>query len=112
MKKFSLILSVFILPLMIGCDLQPKILTLPDSVGDFISARYPALLADPNVNPEIYASAATDYGIYASPNLYGTDASSSDDYVMYASVDDYIMIICVCQCMAGHRMWVRLNQMK
>ncbi|MBE6459580.1 MAG: M23 family metallopeptidase [Alphaproteobacteria bacterium] len=91
MKKFSLILSVFVLPLMIGCDLQPKILTLPDSVGDFISARYPALLADPNVNPEIYASAATDYGIYASPNLYGTDASSSDDYVMYASVDDYII---------------------
>lgn len=91
MKKFSLILSVLVLPMMIGCDLQPKILTLPDSVGDFISARYPALLADPNTDPEIYASAATDYGIYASPNLYGTDVSSSDDYVMYASVDDYII---------------------
>ena len=91
MKKFSYVLFVLMLPVFAGCDLQPKILTLPDDVGDFISARYPALLADPNVNPEIYASAATDYGIYASPNLYGTDTSSSDDYVMYASVDDYII---------------------
>ncbi|MBQ8729321.1 MAG: LysM peptidoglycan-binding domain-containing protein, partial [Alphaproteobacteria bacterium] len=72
-----------------ACDLQPKILSLPDSVGEFISDRYPALLADPNVNPEIYNSAATDYGVYASPDLYGTDSSS--DYVMYASVDDYIV---------------------
>lgn len=72
-----------------ACDLQPKILSLPDSVGEFISDRYPALLADPNVNPEIYNSAATDYGVYASPDLYGTDNSS--DYVMYASVDDYII---------------------
>ena len=52
-----------------ACDLQPKIQSLPDSVGDFISARYPALLADPNVNPEIYNSAAADYGVYASPDL-------------------------------------------
>lgn len=72
-----------------ACDLQPKIQSLPDSVGDFISARYPALLADPNVNPEIYNSAATDYGVYASPDLYGTPVA--DDYVMYASVDDYII---------------------
>lgn len=72
-----------------ACDLQPKIQSLPDSVGDFISTRYPALLADPNVNPEIYNSAATDYGVYASPELYGT--SVADDYVMYASVDDYII---------------------
>ena len=72
-----------------ACDLQPKIQSLPDSVGDFISARYPALLADPNVNPEIYNSAATDYGVYASPDLYGTPVD--DDYVMYASVDDYII---------------------
>lgn len=72
-----------------ACDLQPKIQSLPDSVGDFISARYPALLADPNVNPEIYNSAAADYGVYASPDLYGTPVT--DDYVMYASVDDYII---------------------
>ena len=91
MKKFSLILSVMALPVLFGCDLQPKIVTLPDTVGDFISARYPALLADPNTNPEIYASAATDYGIYASPNLYGTETASSSDYVTYASVDDYII---------------------
>ena len=91
MKKFSLILLVMALPVLFGCDLQPKIFTLPDTVGDFISARYPALLADPNTNPEIYASAATDYGIYASPNLYGTETASSSDYVTYASVDDYIV---------------------
>ena len=72
-----------------ACDLQPKILSLPDDVGEFISERYPALLADPNVNPEIYNSAVTDYGVYASPNLYGTD--TADDYVEYASVDDYII---------------------
>ena len=71
-----------------ACDLQPKIMAFPDSVGDFISARYPALLADPNTHPEIYNSAVTDYGVYASPDLYGTE---TDDYVMYASVDDYIV---------------------
>ena len=79
-----------VLPVLMGCDLQPKILSLPDTVGDFISARYPALLADPNTSPEIYESAATDYGVYASPNLYGTYAGD-DSYVMYASVDDYIV---------------------
>lgn len=72
-----------------ACDLQPKILSFPDSVGDFIATRYPALLADPETQPEIYNSAATDYGVYASPELYGTQRGS--DYVMYASVDDYIM---------------------
>ena len=72
-----------------ACDLQPKIMSLPDSVGDFISARYPALLADPNTHPEIYNSAATDYGLYASPELYGGE--TSDDYVIYASVDDYVI---------------------
>lgn len=72
-----------------ACDLQPKIMSLPDDVGEFISARYPALLADPNVNPEIYESAVTDYGVFASPDLYGTDVG--DDYVMYASVDDYVI---------------------
>ena len=72
-----------------ACDLQPKIMSLPDSVGDFISQRYPALLADPNTNPEIYNSAATDYGVYASPELYGTAVDT--DYVTYASVNDYIV---------------------
>lgn len=88
MKKFFLIFTGLILT-QTACDLQPKVLSLPDSVGDFISARYPALLADPNTNPEIYYSAASDYGVYASPDLYGTD--TNDDYVMYASVNDYIV---------------------
>lgn len=88
MKKIILIFAGVLLT-QTGCDLQPKVLSLPDSVGDFISARYPALLADPNKFPEIYNSAATDYGVYAAPELYGTDASN--DYVMYASVDDYIV---------------------
>lgn len=70
-----------------ACDLQPKIMSLPDSVGEFISARYPALLADPETMPEIYNSAATDYGVYASPQLYGTP---TDDYVVYANVADYV----------------------
>ena len=77
------------LPVLVGCDLQPKIMALPDTVGEFITSRYPALLADPNTQPEIYNSAATDYGVYASPDLYGTE--QSDDYVTYASVDDYIV---------------------
>ncbi len=88
MKKIICILSV-VLMTQTACDLQPKIMSLPDSVGDFISARYPALLADPNTHPEIYNSAATDYGLYASPELYGGE--TSDDYVIYASVDDYII---------------------
>ncbi len=88
MKKISLILGG-ILCTLTACDLKPKIMSLPDSVGEFISDRYPALLADPNVYPEIYNSAVTDYGVYASPELYGTD--TSNDYVVYASVDDYIV---------------------
>ena len=88
MKKIILIF-VGVLLTQTGCDLQPKVLSLPDSVGEFISARYPALLADPDKFPEIYNSAATDYGVYAAPELYGTD--TSNDYVMYASVDDYIV---------------------
>ena len=78
-----------IVPMIMGCDLQPKIVSLPDTVGEFITARYPALLADPNTQPEIYNSAASDYGVYASPELYGS--VGADDYVMYASVDDYIV---------------------
>ena len=87
MKKIICILSG-VLVTQTACDLQPKIMSLPDSVGDFISARYPALLADPNTHPEIYNSAATDYDLYASPDLYGGE--TSDDYVIYASVDDYV----------------------
>ena len=88
MKKILLILSGVLLT-QSACDLQPRVVSFPDTVGEFISARYPALLADPYASPEIYNSAATDYGVYASPNLYGTE--SSDDYVMYASVNDYIV---------------------
>jgi murein DD-endopeptidase MepM/ murein hydrolase activator NlpD len=87
-KKILLILSGVLLT-QSACDLQPRVVSFPDTVGEFISARYPALLADPYASPEIYNSAATDYGVYASPNLYGTE--SSDDYVMYASVNDYIV---------------------
>lgn len=88
MKKIIWIFA-WVLCTQTACDLQPKIVSLPDSVGDFISARYPALLADPNTQPEIYNSAASDYGVYAAPNLYG--GQNTDDYVMYASVDDYIV---------------------
>ena len=72
-----------------SCDLQPKITALPDTVGDFISARYPAMLADPDTEPEIYNSAVSDYGVYASPELYGS--VGMDDYVNYAAFDDYIL---------------------
>lgn len=89
MKKICLYLGSFFILGLVACDLQPKIVSLPDSVGDFISARYPALLADPETQPEIYNSAAIDYGVYASPNLYG--AVENEDYVEYASVDDYIV---------------------
>ncbi len=80
-----------ILPILSACDLQPKITSFPDTVGEFINQRYPTLLADPNTQPEIYNSAAADYGVYAAPELYGTYASDTDDYVMYASVNDYIL---------------------
>lgn len=88
MKKILLILSGVLLT-QSACDLQPRVVSFPDTVGEFISARYPALLADPYASPEIYNSAASDYGVYASPNLYGTE--SGDDYVTYASVNDYIV---------------------
>ena len=88
MKKFFLICIGIILT-QTACDLQPRVVSFPDSVGDFISARYPALLADPNTNPEIYNSAVTDYGVYESPDLYGTE--SDEDNVVYASADDYTM---------------------
>lgn len=90
MKKISWIFAGGTL-LLAACDLQPRILSLPDTVGEFISARYPALLADPNSQPEIYNSAVTDYGVYAAPDIdvYGTP--NTNDYVLYASVDDYII---------------------
>ena len=89
MKKFRVFLLLSILGIA-ACDLQPKITALPDTVGEFITSRYPTLLADPKSEPEIYNSAATDYGVYASPELYGTSAGA-DDYVLYSSVDDYIV---------------------
>ncbi|MCR4917599.1 MAG: peptidoglycan DD-metalloendopeptidase family protein [Alphaproteobacteria bacterium] len=70
-----------------ACDLEPKISSLPDSVGDFISERYPALLADPETEAEIYDSAVTDYGVYESPELYGTGAVG--EYGVYTEVSDY-----------------------
>ena len=72
-----------------SCDLQPKIVALPDTVGEFISSRYPTLLADPKTEPEIYNSAVSDYGVYASPDLYGTGAV--DEYINYSAVGDYVL---------------------
>lgn len=84
-----LFISLFAAFMLNACDLQPKIASIPDSIGEFISERYPALLADPETQPEIYNSAVTDYGVYASPELYGSE--SVNDYVLYASKDDYIL---------------------
>ena len=89
MKKFNSCFFGLLALGVVACDLQPKILSLPDTVGEFISQRYPALLADPETQPEIYNSAAIDYGVYASPNLYGSVDNA--EYVEYASVDDYIV---------------------
>ena len=75
--------------LVASCDLQPKISAIPDGVGDFISTRYPTLLADPETEPEIYNSAVTDYGVYESTDLYGSGTVA--DYVNYASADDYVL---------------------
>lgn len=89
MKKFSIYIFGICALAFSACDLQPKILALPDTVGEFISARYPALLADPETQPEIYNAASIDYGVYASPNLYGSVDDA--DYVEYASINDYIV---------------------
>lgn len=89
MRKFNSCFFGLLALGVVACDLQPKILSLPDTVGEFISQRYPALLADPETQPEIYNSAAIDYGVYASPNLYGSVDNA--EYVEYASVDDYIV---------------------
>ncbi len=87
-RKVFALFFISMLPLVSGCDLKPKIMALPDSIGDFISSRYPALLADPYSQPEIYNSAASDYGVYSSAN---TPTVARDDYVLYASVSDYIL---------------------
>lgn len=90
MKKFFTALCVCAIgAVLASCDLQPKITALPDTVGEFISERYPAMLADPDMEPEIYNSAVSDYGMYASPELYGS--VGMDDYVNYAAVDDYVL---------------------
>ena len=88
-KFFATLMACIFGAFLASCDLQPKITALPDTVGDFISARYPAMLADPDTEPEIYNSAVSDYGVYASPELYGS--VGMDDYVNYAAVDDYIL---------------------
>ncbi len=85
MRKICLV--IFGLVFLTACDLRPKITSIPDTVGDFISSRYPALLADPKTESDIYNSAARDYGVYASPELYGS--VDMGDYVNYAGVNDY-----------------------
>ena len=90
MCKTFLKVAVFGALVLCACDLQPKIASIPDSIGIFIEDRYPALLADPEKQPEIYNSAVTDYGVYASPELYGSE--NIKDYVLYASVDDYVLV--------------------
>ena len=90
MKRFIRVIAVWAFgALVASCDLQPKIVALPDTVGEFISSRYPTLLADPKTEPEIYNSAVSDYGVYASPDLYGSGAV--DEYINYSAVDDYVL---------------------
>ena len=73
----------------VGCgDIQPKVVSIPDEIGNFIFYRYPALLADPETEPEIYNSAVTDYETYEDYYfLYGS--SNIEDYILYSSVNDY-----------------------
>ncbi|MDR1361176.1 MAG: M23 family metallopeptidase [Rickettsiales bacterium] len=89
--KCPLPFALLLAALCAACDLQPKIAAIPESVGigEFISTRYPAMLADPETQPEIYNSAASDYGVYASPDMYGSPGV--DDYIQYASIDDYVL---------------------
>lgn len=89
MKNFCSFFLFLLTVVMMGCDLQPKIASIPDSVGEFISERYPTLLAEPD--SEIYKTAVADYGIYASPTVYGDGDVTGDDYVLYSSADDYLM---------------------
>ena len=89
MKRFFGIFFVCIIAVVAGCDLQPKIASIPDDVGDFISTRYPTLLAEPD--SEIYKTAVADYGVYASATEYGNGDVTEQDYVLYSPADDYTM---------------------
>ena len=89
MKRFFGIFFVGIIAVIAGCDLQPKIASIPDDVGDFISTRYPTLLAEPD--SEIYKTAVADYGVYASATEYGNGDVTEQDYVLYSPADDYTM---------------------
>ena len=80
MKRFFGIFFVGIIAVVAGCDLQPKIASIPDDVGDFISMRYPTLLAEPD--SEIYKTAVADYGVYASATEYGNGDVTEQDYVL------------------------------
>lgn len=88
LRRFWLVVVVVSLA---ACDLQPKIASISDGVGDFISSRYPALLADPEAESEIYNSAASDYGIYNSAADYEETGATASDYVNYAGTDDYVL---------------------
>ena len=72
-----------------ACDLQPRIASIPDDVGEFISMRYPTLLAEPD--SDIYKTAVADYGMYASASEYGNGDITDADYVLYSPADDYTM---------------------
>ena len=87
MKKYFWVLIAGFMFGVTGCDLQPQIAAIPDNVGDFISERYPTLLADPD--SEIYQTAVSDYGVYSSATEYGN--GDVDDYVLYSPADDYTM---------------------
>lgn len=89
MRSFIWVFVLGIVVVFGGCDLQPKISSIPDSVGDFISERYPTLLAEPD--SEIYKTAVADYGVYASPTVYGNGDVTDADYVLYSPADDYTM---------------------
>ncbi len=89
MKKCFCAFVLLIAGIVAGCDLQPKIASIPDSVGDFISERYPTLLAEPD--SEIYKTAVADYGVYASTTVYGNGDVTGEDYVLYSPADDYMM---------------------
>ena len=88
MRKFFAVL-ILLVAILAGCDLQPRIASIPDSIGDFINERYPTLLAEPD--SEIYKTAVADYGVYASPTVYGDGDVTAEDYVLYSPADDYMM---------------------
>ena len=74
-----------------ACDLRQYIVDAPNNIGDFIAARYPALLADPNTEIYEYAS-VLDYG--GAPGLGGASGvgyGDVRDYIMYAPGTDYVM---------------------